>query len=351
MSLQTETVMFLGPRHVEVQGRSLPEPSGGQVVLRTLHSGISAGTEMNVFRGAAPQWRTRRDPETALFVPTEAPDWSYPLAYGYAAVGRVEQVGASVPASAGLSIGDLVFSYTPHSSRSIANWDALVPLPHLDEPRLGVFLANVNTGLNGLLDARPSFGDVVVVSGLGVIGLIVVQLLRRSGAGLVVGIDGIERRRQLGQSLGAHVVMDPAEGSVAERVRALTDNRGADIVIEVSGAAPALNEAIRTVGYGGRVVVLSWYGGTFESLSLAGEFHHNRPRIISSQVGGINPDLGPLWSMQRRRALATTMLTDLSLEPLITHEFPIKQAAKAYEAIDTGDQDVVQCVLSYQADS
>ena len=80
---------------------------------------------------------------------------------------------------------------------------------------------------------------------------------------------------------------------MAERVRSLTDDRGADIVIEVSGAAPALNEAIRTVGYGAKVVVLSWYRGNLESVDLAGEFHHNRPRIVSSQVGGINPELGP----------------------------------------------------------
>src|SRR5438093_11071554 len=79
---------------------------------------------------------------------------------------------------------------------------------------------------------------------------------------------------------------------VAEKVRALTQNRGADVVIEVSGAAPALNEAIRTVGLGGRVVAMSWYGGTFESLNLAGEFHHKRPRILSSRVGWVNAGLG-----------------------------------------------------------
>lgn len=347
MSLHAETVMFLAPRHVEVQERALPEPSEGQVVVRALYSGISAGTEMNVYRGLAPQWHTRRDRTTGLFVPTETPEWSYPLAYGYAAVGKVEMIGGSVPPSAGLSVGQLVFSYTPHASKSVARWEDLVPLPDLPDPRLGVFLANVNTALNGVLDARPSLGDVVVVSGLGVIGLVIVQLLRRSGVGLVVGVDGIQRRRELARSLGADVALEPSETLVAQRVRELSENRGADIAIEVSGAAPALNEAIRAVGYGGRVVVLSWYGGSFETLNLAGEFHHNRPRVISSQVGGINPDLGPLWSVRRRQALATSLLTELSLEPMITQEFPVDQAAKAYQAIDTGDQSVVQCVLSY----
>ena len=89
------------------------------------------------------------------------------------------------------------------------------------------------------------------------------------------------------------MVLSPDE-RVAEHTRQMTDNRGADLVIEVSGAVPALHEAIRTAGYNGTVIVMSWYAGTFESLSLSGEFHHNRPRIISSQVAGISPELGPL---------------------------------------------------------
>jgi 2-desacetyl-2-hydroxyethyl bacteriochlorophyllide A dehydrogenase len=347
MSIGARTVMFTSPRQLAVRDSSLPPPADDQVLVRTLYSGISAGTEMNVFRGLAPQWHALRDPASGLFVKADSPEWSYPLAYGYAAVGRVEKIGVSVPSSAALSEGDLVFSYTPHSSVSIVRWDRLVPLPALDDPRLGVFVANLNTATNGILDARPSLGDVVVVSGLGVIGLIVVQLLRRSGVGSIVAADLLEPRRLMAKRLGADVVLDPADNNIAEQVRALTDNRGADIVIEVSGAGPALNEAIRTVGYNGRVVILSWYGSEINSLSLAGEFHHNRPRIISSQVGGINPDLGPLWSPQRRQAFATSLLPELELGPLVTHEFPVDEALAAYTLIDQRDQNVIQCVLSY----
>ena len=138
-------------------------------------------------------------------------------------------------------------------------------------PHAGAFVANLNTALNGVLDARPVIGDVVVVSGLGVIGLLITQLLRRTGATLIISVEVVERRRQFAARFGADVVMDPSEGSIAERVRALTDNRGADIVIEVSGAPAALNEAIRTVGYGAKVVVLSWYGQNLGAVNLAGE--------------------------------------------------------------------------------
>ena len=306
-------------------------------------SGISAGTEMNVYRGRAPQWQLRMDESTRLFTRTEGPQWTYPLAYGYANVGTVVDVGGGVKSPA---VGDTVFSYSPHQSVVVAAASSVVRLPDGLDPRLGVLNANLNTALNGVLDARPSIGDVVVVSGLGVIGLLVTQLLRRAGAGQVIGVDRLPSRRDLATRLGADVAIDPAEG-VAEKVRALTRNRGADIVVEVSGASPALNEAIRTVGFGGRVIAVSWYGGTFEGLNLAGEFHHNRPRIFSSQVGSVNPDLGQLWDTARRQEVVSRLLTELDLLPLFTHEFPIERASEAYELVDQAPDGLVQCVLTY----
>ena len=201
MSLQARAVTFVGPRQVEVRDQSLPDPGAEDVAVHTLYSGISAGTEMNVFRGTAPQWHSKRDPATGLFRETNQPEWSYPLAYGYAAVGQITQIGESVPASAKLSVGDLVYTYTPHATESVAPWSGVVRLPPLADPRAGVFVANINTALNGVLDARPVLGDVVVVSGLGVIGLLVTQLLRRSGPTLIVAVDTVEQRRELAGTL------------------------------------------------------------------------------------------------------------------------------------------------------
>ena len=334
---------IVGPSQVEVREIAVAAPGPGQVQIETMFSGISAGTEMNVYRGRAPMWRMRRDPATALFEKSDDPDWTYPLVYGYANVGRVVDAGEAVTTR---SQGEVVFSYTAHQSIVVADAEATVPVPQAIDARFGVLNANLNTALNGVLDARPSLGDAVVVSGLGVIGLLIVQLARRAGAGLVVGVDRVEFRRDLARRLGADLVLDPAQG-VAGKVRAATGNRGADVVIEASGAAPALNEAIRTAGFAARVIALSWYGGTFESLNLAGEFHHNRPRIISSQVGSINPDLGPLWSTARRQELVSRLLTELQLAPLFTHEFPIDKAAEAYAAVDSTADGLVQCILTY----
>src|SRR5919198_3046862 len=107
------TVVIVGPASVEVQDREVLRPGRTDVLVRTLYSGISAGTEMNVYRGAAPQWRMRQDPRTALFATSPTPEWTYPLVYGYAAVGRIEDVGEEVTE---LAVGDLVFTHTPHQA-------------------------------------------------------------------------------------------------------------------------------------------------------------------------------------------------------------------------------------------
>ncbi|HWJ74878.1 MAG TPA: zinc-binding alcohol dehydrogenase [Kaistia sp.] len=346
MGVSTRSLYFTGPRDLEIREEPLREPGPEDIVLAALVSGISAGTELNVFRGLAPQWRQHMDPATRLFLDGGS-DWHWPARYGYAMVGRVERVGASV---SDRKEGDLVFAYAPHGAHAVLPAKSVVPLGDLADAEIGIFFANLNTAYNGVLDANIPLGADVVVSGLGVIGQLVVRLLRRNGARTVIGVDGIDLRRELALAGGADHVLVPGADKVAETVRQLTEGRGADVVIEVSGAAPALNEAIRTAGYNGTVVAMSWYGGTFESLSLSGEFHHNRPRIISSQVGNVNPFLGPLWSTSRRGAIAREFMDAYSadLKGFVTHRVPLDEAARGYRLLDQGSPEVMQVLIDYR---
>lgn len=347
MSLSTQSLYFTGPRAVEIRTETLDAPGLGQVLVDLEVSGISAGTELNVFRGLAPQWRQSMDPNTRLFSDAHGSDWHWPARYGYAAVGRVAALGRDVES---LRKGDLVFAYAPHGRHAVVDANAVVPLGDLEDAEIGVFFANLNTAYNGVLDANIPLGADVVVSGLGVIGQMVTRLLVRNGARQIIAVDTIAQRRDLALAGGATTALDPREGPVAERVRDLTQGRGADTVIEVSGAAPALNEAIRTAGFNGTVIAMSWYGGTFENLSLSGEFHHNRPRIISSQVGTVNPFLGPLWSVDRRGSIARDYLAALTpdLKGFITHRVPLAEAARGYNLLDQGSPDVMQVLIDYR---
>jgi 2-desacetyl-2-hydroxyethyl bacteriochlorophyllide A dehydrogenase len=315
----------------------VPPPGPDQVRIRAIASALSQGTEMLVYRGEVPA-------DLPLDLPTLAGSFAFPVKYGYASVGRVLDTGTSVT---GVRAGDAVFTLHPHQSVYNAPASLVVRLPDELDPLLGVFSANVETAVNVLLDTPLHLGETAAVFGLGTVGLLIAQLLRRAGAGLVIGVDPLERRRILGRSAGLDHALAPDEG-LPGRLRDLTAGRGADVVIEVSGAPAALQTAIEAVAIEGTVVAVSWYGTKPVPLLLGGHFHRGRVRLRSSQVGRINPVLSARWDRDRRTALVLDLLARLNLAELISHRFPLTQAAAAYRLVDEQPGETVQVVLTYE---
>ena len=355
---QVSILALTAPRALTYLERKLPAPGPGEVQVHTIFSGISHGTEMNVYRGLAPQWSRVYDRELRLFRPaTEAeraqpargywtpgdPVWNFPLAYGYANVGRVAALGPGVTELAG---GDLVYAYMPHQTDYVAPVTSLIRLPELKNPAQGVLLSNITTAFNGVLDTPIGQDDTVVVFGQGLIGMLVTQLVRRSVAAQVITVDRIAARRAMSKKLGADLVLDPGEVDVAMEVRKRTGNRGADVVIEVSGSYAALQEAIRTAAPNTTITAMSWYGGSGEALRLSDEFHHNRVSIRSSQVGAVDP-AHVTWSMGRRQQAVLNAFSHLELEQLLTTYSPFKEAARGYDLVDNHSDQIIQVVLQY----
>ena len=352
-------LIITAPRTLDFLNAPLPELGEGDVLVETLFSGISHGTEMNVYRGLAPQWTKRYDPDLRLFLPVDPagaappargywtpgdPSWGYPLAYGYANVGRVAAKGAAVDS---VETGQLVYAFKPHQTAYVAPAASVIPLPELANPAAGVLFSNLGTAYNGVLDADIRIDDTVVVFGQGVVGLLVTRLVRRSAAKQVIAVERLAHRRELARQLGADVVLDPADGDVAVRVRELTDGRGADVTIDASGSYAALQEAIRTAAPETTVVAMSWYGGSGDALRLSDEFHHNRITIKCSQVGGIDPALSATHSLARRRENVLAQLRQLDASPFITDLVPFAEASRGYELVDNGSEQTIQVVLTY----
>jgi 2-desacetyl-2-hydroxyethyl bacteriochlorophyllide A dehydrogenase len=325
-SATPRSVWFPSAGQVELRDEQLRSPGPDEVEVEALASAISHGTEMLVFRGQVPEG-------LELDLPTLEGAFSFPIKYGYASVGRVVAAGAEVGA---LNVGDVVFVLHPHQSRYVVSAAMTVQLPVGLPPEHGVFLANVETALNVVLDAAPRLGERVAVFGQGVVGMLIAQLLRRTGASEVVVVEPLEARRALARQLGTVTALPPGEpfGDV-------------DLAIEVSGAPGALDQALRSVAFGGTVVVASWYGTKPVPLLLGGPFHRRRLRIVSSQVGTIDAALQPRWSHARRLALARDLLSSLELAPLISHRFPIERAADAYALVDQHPSEVTQVIFTY----
>jgi threonine dehydrogenase-like Zn-dependent dehydrogenase len=316
---------------------------------------------MNVYRGEAPQWQRYFDPGLRLFLPVDKEldatvpargywkpsdtHWKYPLAYGYANVGRVVACGREVK---GPSEGDLIYAYEPHQTYYVAPAESVIRLPHLANPALGVLFANMNTAYNGVLDSDIRLGDTVVIFGQGLIGLLLTQYVRRTAARQVFTVDPVAGRRTMSLRLGADEAIDPAGLDVARHVRELTEGRGADVVIDVTGSYVALQEAIRTAAPNTTVVALSWYGGPCDALRLADEFHHNRITIKCSQVGSIDPALSATHSVPRRTKQVLDAFEYLELAPLVTDYVPFAEAPRGYDIVDQHSEKTIQVVLDYE---
>lgn len=333
-----QALWFPRARSVELRDEVLPPVGPEDVRVRAVVSGLSAGTELLVYRGFVP-------PDMTLDLPTLRGSFGFPVKYGYASVGRVLERGAAVR---GLQQGDLVFVHQPHQTEYVVAGGLPIRLPDTINPGLGVFLANLETAVNVVLDAHPHFGERVAIFGQGVVGLLLTQLLRRAGASLIVAVDPVSRRRNLAEQVGADVAISP-EGA-GTFIKELTGGVGVDLALEVSGNPAALTEALECTAFQGTVVVTSWYGSKPVSAPLGGRFHRERLRIMSSQVGSVDPALAPRWDRARRADLARDLLTRLQLAPLISHRIPFKRASQAYALLDHQSEEVAQVVLTYGPD-
>ncbi len=340
-------VALRAPRQVELIEAPSRELGPDEVRLRTLYSGVSAGTEMAFYRGTNPYLHKSWDPEQRLFVGGEPQSIAYPLlTWGYEEVGEVVEVGAHVDVPRGTH----VFGTWGHRSEHIAPASYLARriLPIDSEPVLGIFSHIGAIALNGVLDTSVRLGETVAVFGLGVVGQLIAQLLRLAGA-RVIGVDLLAERRHMAEELGIHVVLDAADGDVGQQIRALTHGRGTDVCVEASGFPRALHEAIRSCAYASRVVVLGFYQGEALGVFLGEEFHHNRINLVSSQIGGLAPELQHRWD--RARLVSTFMQLATSgavrCTDLITHRAPAADAANLFRLIDEQPRSVLQAVLDF----
>ncbi len=343
-------VEFTGPRMVAVVEEAAQPLRADEVRVQTFYSGISAGTELTTYRNTNPYLHKRWDPAARLFVPDAANESvQYPVVVGYEEVGAVSETGPGVD---DLPVGTVVYGTWGHRAEAVVEASQVRErtLPAGADPLLGIFSHIGATALNGILDSSLRLGETVAVFGLGVVGQLVCQLARLSGAE-VIGVDLIPMRLQMAEQLGTKPVLDGRAGSPAEAIKRLTGGRGADVCIEASGATQALNEAIRACARDARVVTLGFFEGAAQGLYLGEEFHHNRIQIICSQIGGVAPRLQPRWD--RLRLVQTVMRLAaegrLHLRPLITHIVPAAEAPALFRQLDEAPADVLQVVLDFRS--
>ncbi len=339
-NMRKQSLFFTAPYQVEIQEDVLQGPKLGELLVKTLFSAISSGTELMIYRGQAPSGLTTDENITAL-----NGNLAFPLQYGYAAVGVVIDTGKDLSPE---WIDKIVFSFQPHQTHFTTSPNRVVELPAEMTPQAGVFLPNMETAVNFLMDGHPLIGERAAVFGQGVVGLLTTALLARFPLAELTTLDIYPNRRVASLDAGAAQSLDPTIPGVLTRVRG---ERGVDLAYEVSGSPVALDQAIAVTGFHGRVVIGSWYGTKRADLDLGGAFHRSRIQLISSQVSSINPIHTGRWDKIRRFALAWEMIHKVKPQRWITHTIPFQDAAKGYTLLDQHPEQVIQVLFDYTSES
>jgi 2-desacetyl-2-hydroxyethyl bacteriochlorophyllide A dehydrogenase len=339
-------VAFLSPREVALV-ECEPQPLvPGSVRLRTWYSGVSAGTELTAYRGSNPYLTGTWDAGARLFR-AGTPTFDYPVSgWGYSEVGEVGEVADGVEAP---RVGEVVYGAWGHRSDAVVD-AALVRdrVIEADQAISGCFARSGAVALNAILASDARLGQRVAIFGQGVIGLLATRLATLSGAD-VVAVDVHPRRLQVARHLGAVELFEATvPGGAGAAVRGWCPG-GVDAAIELSGNDAALHEATRAVVVDGTVVAAGFYQGGAGQLRLGEEFHHNRVRIVASQISAPPRTLGPQWSQQR---LVTTFMRQLlagqvPIDEILTDVVDAAEVGSVFRRLDEGDPELLQAVLRF----
>lgn len=349
METTRRAIQFSAPEQVEVVEEPLPEPASDEVRVRTLVSAISPGTERLVYSGEVPSHLSLDPSIDAL-----SGGLSFPLRYGYAAVGDVEAVGTDIDPD---WMGSRVFSFQPHVSHFLATPEQLISLPASLDVEDAVIIPNVESAINLLMDGRPMVGERLVVFGQGIVGVLVTALVSSMPVQGILTVEPNADRRDRSEEWGADRAFHPEEDWEALKAvlkiagphpaNAQDPAGGADLVFELSGQPSAVNDAIAVTGFAGRLVLGSWYGTNTAPVDLGGWFHRSRIRIKSSQVSTIDPAHGGRWSKDRRMQVVLDQTEHLRPGRLVSHTFSPEEAPEVYEQL-THDGNLFQPIFRYE---
>jgi threonine dehydrogenase-like Zn-dependent dehydrogenase len=312
------------PGRGEIREVAVPDPPPGHVLVRTLRSGVSRGTETLVFRGGVPV-----DQYAAMRAPFQEGEFPAPVKYGYLNVGVVEDGPADL-------VDRTVFCLYPHQTSYVVPVDAVTIVPDAVPASRAVLAGTVETAVNALWDARPLVGDRVAVVGAGMVGCCVARLLHGIPGAQVTLVDVDRARCEVAAELGVGFSA-PADAPA-----------GLDLVVHTSGTESGLQRALELLAPEGTVLELSWYGDKDVRLSLGGAFHSGRLRVQASQVGMVAPARRSRRTTSDRLALALDLLDDPAFDVLLTGSSPFHELPAVMSRLADGSLPALCHVIGYE---
>lgn len=311
------------PGRGEIRPVALGDPGPDDVVVRTLFSGISRGTESLVFRGGVPA-----DQYTVMRAPFQDGEFPAPVKYGYLSVGIVERGDPAL-------VGRTVFCLYPHQTAYVVPVSAVALVPDAVPPRRAVLAGMVETAVNALWDAAPLIGDRIAVVGAGTLGCCVARIARGIPGADITLVDVDRSKADIARGLQV-AFREPASAPGAR-----------DLVFHTSSTGAGLQSAVDLLAPEGRVVELSWYGDSSVTLSLGGRFHSSRLGIVASQVGTVSPRQHGRRTHHDRIRFALELLEDPVFDTLLTGSSPFEELPAVLPRIADGTLPVLCHTVDY----
>ena len=325
--MTNHAIVFTAPNIAEILEKPLPAPAAGQVLVRTMRTCVSSGTERANLVG---------DPVIGPTIPDGAPA-VFPRHLGYSASGVVEAVGEGVES---VKPGDRVAaSWTQHAAFNVLPERQVYRLPDAISFAASAWTHIATFPMAALRKCRFEFGESVLVMGQGVLGQLAVKLARAAGAAPVIAADPAPAKRERALVLGADLALDPSAPDFADRVKQATDG-GARVVVEVTGIDRALDNALDATARFGRIALLGCTRhSTFaidyyrkvhgRGITLVGAHTNARPKQESSNG----------WWTERDDALAFLRLLALGrigMDDFVEEVHPIADAPAVYTRLAAG---------------
>jgi threonine dehydrogenase-like Zn-dependent dehydrogenase len=307
----------------EIRPAPLCEPGPDDVLVRTLHSGVSRGTEALVFRGGVPASQY-----AAMRAPFQEGDFPGPVKYGYLSVGVVEHGPAELR-------GRTVFCLYPHQTAYVVPARAVIVVPDDVPPERAVLAGTVETAVNALWDAAPLLGDRITVVGAGMVGCCVARLAAQFPGVEVTLVDIDVTRAKVATALGVEFAL-PADAA-----------DGRDLVVHTSATSAGLQQSLELLAPEGTVIELSWYGDAEVRLSLGGAFHSGRLDIRASQVGTVSAARRGRRTAGDRLGLALDLLRDPAFDELITGTSRFDELPAVMARLANGDLPALCHTVTY----
>ena len=326
------------PLKVSIRERALVDPKADQILVRTVLSGISAGTELALFRGTINNLHNKR--------------WGYwtefPISPGYSLVGRIEKCGAEVP---DVREGDRVVAHAPHGTQGLVAYQDYVRVPdNVTDEEATLAMLGATTA-HGIRKAQLRYGDNVLVLGLGVVGFLSAAHARRGGARHVYVSDPLPWKRAIAEHQGYPDTLDPGSPSFEQEILDRTGGYGMDVVIEASGHPTAIPAALKAVRRGGKIVL---QGTQTEPLEMHFSDYPMHKEVLIICTWGKGPARETdtpecLWSRKQNQELAMELIAsgELPVSGLVTHRYRFEEIARVYETIHRGEIEYLQIVLDY----